>query len=70
VEETVSSPSSRKPPTGGIQPSANDNEPTGALRAEVRIPADLPITAVEIEVFAALLEDWSGIAANDNEAPG
>jgi hypothetical protein len=49
---------------------ANDNKPQLAdLCSEVLIPADLPITQVEIEVFAALLDDWSGIAANDNEEP-
>ncbi len=48
---------------------ANDNEPAPTkLRAEVLIPANSPITLVEIEVFAALIEDWSALAANDNEA--
>jgi hypothetical protein len=47
---------------------ANDNESRpGRLRAEVLIPRDSPITQVEIEVFAVLLDDWEGIAANDNE---
>lgn len=27
------------------------------LRAQVHIPSDLPITQIEIEVFAALLDD-------------
>ncbi len=49
---------------------ANDNEPrNGPIRAIVLIPKDLPVTQVEIEVFAALLDDWSGIPANDNEGP-
>jgi hypothetical protein len=47
---------------------ANDNAPrTGALRSEVLIPADLPITQAEIEVFAALMDDLAALAANDNE---
>ena len=44
---------------------ANDNEPR--LRAVVLIPQDSPIAQAEIEVFAALLDDWEAIAANDNE---
>ena len=49
---------------------ANDNEPCpGRMRAVVMIPKDSPITQVEIEVIAFLLDDWSAIAANDNEDP-
>jgi len=33
----------------------------------VLIPKDLPITQTEIEVFALLLDDLAGLAANDNE---
>jgi len=47
---------------------ANDNpRRTGALDVEVLIPADSPITQAEIEVFAALLDDWDSLADNDNE---
>ncbi len=47
---------------------ANDNGPRPReLRAEVLIPADLPITRAEIEVFAALIDDLGVLAANDNE---
>lgn len=49
---------------------ANDNDaPAAQITAKVLIPRDLPVTQVEIEVFAALLDDWSGVAANDNEEP-
>jgi hypothetical protein len=44
---------------------ANDND--SRLRAVVLIPANSPVTQVEIEVFSALLEGWDGLAANDNE---
>ncbi|HXJ01390.1 MAG TPA: hypothetical protein VNH44_09205 [Micropepsaceae bacterium] len=48
--------------------SANDNKPQfPRFRCEVLLPQDLPVTQVEIEVFAALLDDWVGLAANDNE---
>ena len=46
---------------------ANDNGPPRRLRAKVLIPKDLPITQMEIEVFALLLDDLSSLAANDNE---
>lgn len=47
---------------------ANDNQPRAQRRrAQVRIPSDLPITQTEIEVVSALLGEWIGIAANDNE---
>lgn len=48
---------------------ANDNDEVGKLRAKVLIPKDLPVTQVEIEVFALLLDDLAGLAANDNEVP-
>lgn len=49
---------------------ANDDRPKAkGLHVEVRIDPDLPITQTEIEVFAALLDDWGGLAANDNEGP-
>ena len=44
---------------------ANDND--ARLRAIVLIPANSPITQVEIEVFSALIDDWVGLGANDNE---
>lgn len=51
-----------------FQKPANDNEPCfGGMRAVMTIPKDLPILQVEVEVFALLLDDWEGIAANDNE---
>lgn len=31
------------------------------LRAVVRIPANLPVTQVEIEVVASLLDDWESL---------
>jgi hypothetical protein len=31
------------------------------LRAVVRIPANLPVTQVEIEVIASLLDDWEAL---------
>lgn len=47
---------------------ANDNKPVlRGLRTVVLIPADSPIAQSEIEVFAALLDDWEDLAANDNE---
>ena len=46
---------------------ANDNCPARRVRAKVLIPKDLPITQTEIEVFALLLDDLAGLAANDNE---
>ena len=53
---------------GRLPKPANDNEPqTSPLRSEVLIPADLPITLVEIEVFAVLIDDLTALAANDNE---
>jgi hypothetical protein len=49
---------------------ANDNEScSSGMRAIVTIPKDPPLLEVEIEVFAALLDDWAAIAANDNEEP-
>ena len=55
-----------------IPKPANDNQPptNHRLRVVVQIAADLPITQTEIEVFASLLDDWVGQAANDNEGPG
>ena len=38
-----------------------------ALAHLLPIPKDLPITQMEIEVFALLLDDLAGLAANDNE---
>lgn len=43
---------------------ANENIPR--IRAEILIDIDIPVTQAEIEVFACLLDDWGGIAANDN----
>jgi hypothetical protein len=47
---------------------ANDNQPRSHRRqAQVQIPSDLPITQAEIEVVSALLGEWIGVAANDND---
>ena len=46
---------------------ANDHGGAGKLRAKVLIPKDLPVTQMEIEVFALLLDDLDGLVANDNE---
>jgi hypothetical protein len=57
------------PPPDRVMPlpkPANDNGPPRRLRAKVLIPKDLPITQAEIEVFALLLDDLAGLAANDN----
>jgi hypothetical protein len=55
---------------GSLQKPANDNKRrSGDMFAIVTIPKDSPILQVEIEVFALLLDDWDGIAANDNEEP-
>ena len=48
---------------------ANDVGGTGKLQVKVLIPKDLPVTIVEIEVFALLLDDLADLAANDNEEP-
>jgi hypothetical protein len=54
--------------TAPVPEPANDNpSPPGGMRAIVMSPKDSPIMQVEIEVFALLLDDWDGIAANDNE---
>ena len=46
----------------------NDNESCpDRMRVIVTIPKDSPITQIEIEVFSALLDDWTRIPANDNE---
>ena len=52
-------------------PSTNSNrgQPGRNLRVEILIPADLPITQAEIEVFAALLDDWEGIDSDVLQEP-
>ena len=63
----ITSPGKRP---ASFQKPANDNEScSGGMRAIVTIPKDSPIMQVEIEVFAFLLDDWTAIAANDNEEP-
>ena len=37
------------------------------LHAIVLIPKDLPLTQIEIEVIAALLDDWDGIEPSAQE---
>jgi len=55
---------------GGLPPAANDNDPPRkALRAVVKMPPDLPVQIVEVEVIAALLDALIEHAANDNEGP-
>lgn len=46
---------------------ANDNGRGVRLRAKVLVPKDLPVTQMEIEVFALLLDDLKGLVTNDNE---
>ena len=48
---------------------ANDVGGTGKLQVNVLIPKDLPVTQVEIEVFALLLDDLADLAANYNQEP-
>ncbi|MBU6445262.1 MAG: hypothetical protein KGR48_15250 [Alphaproteobacteria bacterium] len=48
---------------------ANDDGGADKPRVKVLIPKDLPVTQVEIEVFALLLDDLAGLAANDTEEP-
>jgi hypothetical protein len=53
---------------GTLSPAANDNAPgkhQKVLEVEVLVPANLPILQVEVEVFAALLDDWP--VANDDQ---
>ena len=51
-----------------LPPFSNDNEPQNSgLKVKVAIPDDIPVTQVEIEVVAALLDSWSETPANDNE---
>jgi hypothetical protein len=37
------------------------------MRAEVLIPKDSPVTQIEIEVIAALLDDWAEIEPSAQE---
>jgi hypothetical protein len=37
------------------------------MRAKVLIPKDSPVTQIEIEVIAALLDDWDGIEPSAHE---
>jgi len=56
------------PPRKPLPRPANDNEPpVGPLVAKVLNSKDLHVTQVDLEVFAALWDDWTTIAANDNE---
>lgn len=49
---------------------ANDNARRDKrLSVVVRIPQDLPIQRVEVEVFAQLLDSLEPLAANDNQEP-
>ena len=49
---------------------ANDNARRDKrLSVVVRIPQDLPIQRIEVEVFAQLLDALEQLAANDNEEP-
>jgi hypothetical protein len=65
--ETV--PSERAPKKSGPMPvpvAANDGGRSRKMRAKVLIARDLPVTQIEIEVFALLLDDLGALAANDN----
>ncbi len=60
--------SGRKSSIGTLPPAANDNprgKKGGPSIIEVLFPKNLPILQVEVEVIAALLDDWP--VANDNE---
>jgi hypothetical protein len=60
--------SGRKSSNGALPLAANDNprpQSGGPSIVEVLIPKSLPILQVEVEVIAALLDDWP--VANDNE---
>jgi hypothetical protein len=60
--------SRRKSSKGTLPPAANDNprpQSGGPSIVEVLIPENLSILQVEVEVIAALLDDWP--VANDNE---
>jgi hypothetical protein len=49
---------------------ANDNaRRDNRLSVVLRIPQDLPIQRVEVEVFAQLLDSLEQLAANDNQEP-
>ena len=51
-----------------LPPFSNDNGPQDSgLKVKVVIPDDIPVTQVEIEVFAALLDSWPETPVNDNE---
>jgi hypothetical protein len=52
-----------KPNTGTIAPRQT-------LRAQILIPKDSPITQVEIEVFAALLDDWDSLLTDSDKGTG
>jgi len=48
--------------------NSNARRDTGKLTAEILIPKDLPITQIEIEVVAALLDDWDSLLADGEES--
>ena len=56
-------------PRPAAESAANDNEPRGCLKADVRLPKAMPVQLVEVEVLLELLESLPPIA-NDNEDGG
>ena len=60
-------PPDKSPP--GLPIPANDNRRKAPLRAVVDIAPEIPVQRVEVEVFAALLDDLKLLAANDNQEP-
>ena len=60
----------RRSDAEALPQAANDNTPPTAQiapAAQILIPKDLPVLQIEVEVIAALLDDWP--VANDNERP-
>ena len=65
--ETVSRERAPKNPRQISLPvAANDSGRGRRMRAKVLMRKDLPVTQIEIEVFALLLDDLGDLAANDN----
>jgi hypothetical protein len=58
------------PPYRCLPPKRAVSTEKRKLRSEVLIPKDSPITQVEIEVFAARLDDWGSLLAEcDKDIP-
>jgi hypothetical protein len=50
-------------PSNGVVQSRRVAAPRKRLRARVLIPKSSPVTQIEIEVIAALLDDWESMAS-------